>query len=59
MNKTEICIKLAEDYADRASKGGANYEESYDHYLARCLNRDEKDLKSQFKIQNNNECARA
>jgi len=51
MNKEEICITLAEDYADRATKGGANYDESYQHYLSRCLNRNEDDLKSQLKVQ--------
>ena len=51
MTKTELCIKLSEDYADRAAKGGANYEDAYEHYLNRCLNREENDLKSQFEVQ--------
>jgi len=51
MNKTDICIKLAEDYADRATKGGSNYDDAYEHYLQRCLNRDEKELQQQFKVQ--------
>jgi hypothetical protein len=51
MTKTDLCIKLSEDYADRAAKGGANYEDAYEHYLTRCLNREENDLKSQFEVQ--------
>jgi len=51
MTTTEMCIKLAEDYADRAAKGGANYDDAYDHYLLRCLNRDEEELQSQLKVQ--------
>lgn len=44
-------MKLAEDYADRAAKGGANYDDAYEHYLIRCLNRDTEDLESQVKVQ--------
>ncbi len=44
-------MKLAEDYADRAAKGGANYDDAYKHYLVRCLNRDTEDLESQVKVQ--------
>jgi hypothetical protein len=51
LSKTEICIKLSEDYADRATKGGANYDDAYEHYLTRCLNRDEEELQSQYKVQ--------
>lgn len=51
MDKIQICETLAQDYADRAAKGGANYDDAYEHYLARCLNRDEEDLKSQYKTQ--------
>jgi len=51
MTTTEMCIKLAEDYADRATKGGANYDDAYEHYLTRCLNRDEKELKQQVDVQ--------
>jgi len=51
MTKTEICIKLSEDYADRATRGGADYDTAYDHYLVRCLNRDEEELQKQFKVQ--------
>jgi len=47
----EISYKLAEDYAERASSGGKNYKESFDHYLQRCLNRTTDNLVSQYKIQ--------
>jgi hypothetical protein len=51
ITKTELCEALAEDYADRAAKNGANYDESYNHYLGRCLARRTFDLMKQYKIQ--------
>jgi hypothetical protein len=51
MTKIEMCTELSNDYADRASRGGANYEDAYEHYLSRCLNRDTEELTKQCKIQ--------
>ena len=49
MNKKNICEALAEDYADRVSRNGINYQDAYDHYLERCKNRSEQDLLDQYK----------
>ena len=51
MNKKELCIKLAEDYADRVAKIGRNYDDAYAHYFERCEKRKEKELKEQYKAQ--------
>jgi hypothetical protein len=51
MTKTEICTELANDYADRASRGGANYDDAFEHYLGRCLKRETEELKKQYKVQ--------
>jgi len=51
LTKEELCEALAEDYADRAAKNGASYDESYNHYLGRCLARKTLDLMKQYKIQ--------
>ena len=51
MNKKLMCEKLSEDYADRASKGGANYDKSYDQYIERCMKREESEIKKQYKVQ--------
>lgn len=51
ITKEELCEALAEDYADRAAKNGASYDESYMHYLNRCLARKTKDLLEQYKVQ--------
>ena len=48
MNRTDMCIKLSEDYADRAARGGANYDDSYSGYLARCSGRDTVELRKQI-----------
>ena len=45
MTKTEQCIELSEDYADRAANMGANYDEAYEQYLTRCINREENKVK--------------
>ena len=42
---------LSEDYADRAANNGANYDDSYNQYMGRCTNRDEKTLSQQIKVQ--------
>ena len=47
LSKKELCIKLAEDYADRVARLGRNYEDAYKHYLERCLKRKEKELMEQ------------
>jgi hypothetical protein len=51
LSKTELCIKLSEDYAERAARGGSDFNSAYEHYLTRCLNRDEEELQSQYKVQ--------
>ena len=51
INKQQICEELALDYAERASRGGSYFNSSYEHYLTRCLKREEKALKEQYKIQ--------
>lgn len=51
MNKKEICEALSEDYADRVANAGGNYDDAYNHYLARCEKRTEKDLEHQFNVQ--------
>ena len=51
LTKDELCEALAEDYADRAAKGGNDYDASYTHYLKRCLARRTKDLMAQYKVQ--------
>jgi len=42
MTKTEKCIELAEDYADRATNSSTNYDDAYEQYLKRCINREEE-----------------
>jgi len=51
LTKDELCEALAEDYADRAAKNGANYDVSYSHYLKRCLTRRTSELMGQYKVQ--------
>ena len=51
LTKEQLCEILTLDYADRASKRGANYEASYNHYLERCRNRKLDDLIDQYKVQ--------
>jgi hypothetical protein len=51
ITKEELCEALAEDYADRAAKNGANYETSFAHYLKRCLARRTVELMQQYKAQ--------
>ena len=51
LTKEQRCEILALDYADRASKRGANYEDSYNHYLKRCHSRKLDDLIKQYKVQ--------
>jgi hypothetical protein len=41
MTKTEKCIELAEDYADRATSSSNNYDDAYEQYLKRCITREE------------------
>lgn len=50
LTKEQLCEKLAEDYADRANKGGTNYDDAYNHYLERCLKRDTSDLSMQYVV---------
>ena len=52
LTKEQLCEALALDYADRASKRGANYEASYDQYIFRCNKRTLEDLQHQHKVQN-------
>ncbi len=51
MNKQELCEALAEDYADKVANTGGNYEDAFNHYLKRCMKREEKDLEHQFNVQ--------
>lgn len=51
LSKTDLSEKLAEDYAERASKSGMAYNEAYDHYMGRCLKRTTADLYAQYKVQ--------
>jgi hypothetical protein len=51
LTKEQLCEALALDYADRASKRGAHYEDSYVHYLERCRNRKTDELIKQYKVQ--------
>ena len=51
LTKEQLCEALSLDYADRASRGGINYNDAYDRYLSRCQERDLKDLKEQYKVQ--------
>ena len=51
MKKELLCIKLAEDFAERASKTGRDYNDSYNHYLERCQKRKERELLEQYKAQ--------
>jgi hypothetical protein len=51
LTKEELCEALAEDYADRAARGGSTYDAAYQHYLERCLKRKEQELMDQYRIQ--------
>ena len=51
LSKKELCIKLAEDYADRVARTGMNYDGAYEHYHERCLKRKEKELMEQYRVQ--------
>ena len=51
LTKIELSEKLAEDYAERASHSGLNYNDAYDHYYDRCMKRSEIDLYAQYKVQ--------
>jgi len=48
LSKQQLCEKLSEDYAERANRGGANYEDAYSHYLDRCLKRETEDLSKHY-----------
>jgi hypothetical protein len=51
LTKEKLCEALAQDYANRASRGGADYASSYNHYLERCYNRQMTELVNQYKVQ--------
>jgi len=51
LTKEQLCEALSQDYAVRASRGGANYTLSYNHYLERCRNRKLNELMTQYKVQ--------
>lgn len=51
LTKEQLCEALALDYADRANRRGANYEDSYDQYILRCNKRPLEELQSQYKVQ--------
>ena len=51
LTKEQLCEALSQDYATRASKGGASYALSYNHYLERCRNRKLDELMTQYKVQ--------
>ncbi len=46
-----MCELLSEDYANRAANNGANYNDSFEQYMSRCIKRDEKTLNQQIKVQ--------
>ena len=48
MTKEDMCEALAEDYADRVARVGSDYDDAYEHYLARCRTREASELKSQL-----------
>ena len=48
MTKLERCIELSEDYADRAASSGVNYDDAYEGYIARCINRAETTVKIEW-----------
>ncbi len=50
MTKMEKCIELAEDYADRAASKGCDYDDSYEQYLIRCINREEENVSKQWGV---------
>jgi len=50
LTKEQLCKALAEDYADRANRGGLPYEAAYDRYIERCKQRSLEDLKHQYKV---------
>tara|TARA_R100000544_G_scaffold37021_1_gene26798 strand:+ start:838 stop:1008 length:171 start_codon:yes stop_codon:yes gene_type:complete len=51
LTKEQLCEALALDYADKASRGGLNYDDAYRQYMTRCVNRPLKDLQDQHKLQ--------
>ena len=51
LTKEQLCEALAQDYATRASRGGAPYAISYNHYLERCYKRKTDELITQYKVQ--------
>lgn len=51
MDKEEMSVRLAEDYAEKAASKGRDYNDSYDHYLQRCLQRTTENLVQQYKVQ--------
>ena len=51
LTKDQLCEALAQDYANRASRGGAHYATSYTHYLERCYKRKTDELIKQYKVQ--------
>ena len=51
LTKEQLCEALALDYADKASRGGLNYEDAYKQYMTRCVNRSLKELEQQYKVQ--------
>jgi|LWDU01.1.fsa_nt_gi hypothetical protein len=46
MDYIEKCDEEAVEYASRAAEGGANYEDSYDYFMNKCVrkckNKDEE-----------------
>lgn len=51
LTKEQLCEALALDYADRASKGGLNYDDAYERYMSRCQQRPLEELEQQYKVQ--------
>ena len=51
LSKIDLSEKLAEDYAERASGAGRDYNAAYEHYYERCIGRSEKELYAQYKVQ--------
>ena len=51
LTKEQLWEALALDYADRASKGGLNYDDAYERYISRCKQRPLEELEQQYKVQ--------
>ena len=53
MTRGEMCEKLAEDYAQRASNRGMDYKQSYKNYMKRTQKLKPQELFERFSIVTN------